>query len=129
MFGNLEIMRMAHGLAKHASARQELVARNVANADTPGYRAQDLGNFADLYRNGDVGEMRATRAGHIGAAAAAGVPSRSMDVGGETSPNGNNVSLEAEMMRSAEIRHQHDRAMSIYKASLDVLRTSIGRPR
>jgi flagellar basal-body rod protein FlgB len=33
------------------SARQQLIAANVANADTPGYRAVDL-NFAEEFRRG-----------------------------------------------------------------------------
>jgi flagellar basal-body rod protein FlgB len=126
VFDNLEVMRMAHGLAKHASGRQDVVARNIANADTPKYHTEDLAPFAELYERGDTQSLRATRAGHIEAgesAAASGL----VEIAGEAAPNGNTVSLEAEMMRSAEVRHQHDMATSIYKSSLDILRTSLGR--
>ena len=130
MFDNIEVMRMAHGLAKHASDRQELVARNVANADTPGYRARDLVDFQQVYSQDDHGDgMRATRAGHLGTSDAAGAAARSIEVPGEASPNGNTVSVEEEFFRAAEIKSQHDRATSIYKTSLDILRVSIGRGR
>ena len=128
MFDNLEIMRMATGLARHAGARQDIVARNIANADTPDYRTRDVLPFQEIYEGGSATGMRATRAGHLDAAEGAhGV--RLFEVAGQSSPNGNTVSLEAEMMRSAEVRHQHDMATSIYKTSLDILRTSIGRGR
>jgi flagellar basal-body rod protein FlgB len=126
MFDNLEIMRMASGLARHASARQDIVARNIANADTPDYHARDVVAFDEVYEDGAPEGMRATRAGHLSASDGAdGL--RLFELPGESSPNGNTVSLETEMMRSAEVRHQHDMATSIYKTSLDILRTSHGR--
>ncbi len=128
MFDNLEIMRMASGLAKHASARQDIVARNIANADTPDYRARDAVAFEELYQSGMEQGMRATRTRHLSPGDAAGGV-RLFELPGESSPNGNTVSLETEMMRSAEVRHQHDMATSIYKTSLDILRTSLGRGR
>jgi flagellar basal-body rod protein FlgB len=33
------------------------------------------------------------------------------------------------MMKAAEVRHQHELALSIYQNALGILRTSIGRPR
>jgi flagellar basal-body rod protein FlgB len=126
MYDNLEIMRMAHGLAKHASSRQDVVARNIANADTPDYRAQDLTPFGEMYERGAPEGLRATRAGHLDAGAGS-ERAALVDLPGETSPNGNPVSLEEEMMRSADVRAQHDMATSIYKTSLGILRTSLGR--
>ena len=45
MFEKLELTRMAQGLAAHAGARMGVIAKNVANADTPGYKAQDIPDF------------------------------------------------------------------------------------
>ena len=42
------MMAMARAMTGHAVVRQQLLARNVANADTPGYRAQDLAGFAEM---------------------------------------------------------------------------------
>lgn len=129
MFGNLEVMRMSHALAVHAGGRQDAVARNIANADTPGYRARDVVSFQDFYSAGAATtSMRATRDGHVGGLTATS-RMRLSELPGQASPNGNTVSLEAEMMRAAEVRHQHDMATSIYKSSLDLLRTSLGRGR
>ena len=131
MLDKIEIMRMAHALSQHASSRQQVVARNVANADTPGYRAQALEPFAESYRQADGMELRATRPGHIGAEAPVRLASaaHTFETSDPVSPNGNTVSLETEMTKSAEIKLQHDMATSIYKTSLDILRASIGRGR
>ncbi|MBK5934087.1 flagellar basal-body rod protein FlgB [Rhodovulum imhoffii] len=125
MFDNLQVLRMAGGLAWHAAGRQDVIARNIANADTPGYRAQDVTPFAEMYRNGPPMALRTTRPGHftptareqIGQGAVTGVPS----------PNGNSVSLEDQMVSAVETRQQHDLALTVYKSSLGILRSSLGR--
>ena len=38
----LNVLQLASGLMAHASARQRVIAENVAHADTPGYKARDL---------------------------------------------------------------------------------------
>lgn len=129
MFEQLEIMRMARGLAAHAENRQTLVAQNVANADTPGYRARDLPTFAETYGTGFQVPMRATRPGHVQAAAALHPAAHSVEAGGQAAPNGNTVSLETEMLRAVDIKRGHDRAIAVYGAALDILRSAAGRPR
>jgi flagellar basal-body rod protein FlgB len=131
MYGNLEIFRMAQGMATHAAARAALIAQNVANADTPGYHARDLGRFADAYRAGEADGLRRTRAGHDFDAGATWQPpvARTADRPGTAAPNGNTVSLETEMMLAAEVKGDHDRALAIYQKSLAILRTSLGRAR
>ena len=123
---NVDILKLASSLARHASGRQELVARNVANADTPGYRARDLADFRGTYEAG-LG-LRQTREGHMAARGGADGARTVLD-GGQTSPNGNDVSIEGEMVRATDIKRQHDMALAVYKGSLDLLRTALGRGR
>lgn len=127
----LDLLRLSHDLAAHASARQELVAQNVANADTPGYRARDLGAFADHVADSSAGfGARATRAGHFPVAdRSPAFAAIEMQTGPSGQPNGSNVALEDQMMKSAEIRQDHDLALGIYRKSLDILRLSLGRGR
>ncbi len=127
MFEKLELTRMAQALAAQSGARMAVIAENVANADTPGYKAKDFPAFAEVYEAGGL-EMRATRPGHLAApsAGATPIPDR---VRGHESPNGNSVSLEAEMVKSVEARQNHDMALAIYRATSDVIRASLGRPR
>ena len=40
---------------RYLTERQTLIARNVANADTPGYKAQDLAPFVPASGTGGAG--------------------------------------------------------------------------
>ena len=126
MFTGLNVFRMAHAMATHAGQRQALVAQNMANADTPGYHARDIESFADAWRAEKSG-MQATRPGHLGASDGASGRYREIETDTPVDPNGNAVSLELEILRSVEVKRQHDRAIAIYKSHLNVLRASLGR--
>ncbi|MCF2905955.1 FlgB family protein [Octadecabacter sp. CECT 8868] len=126
MFTNLNLFQTSYAMARHAGARQAVTAANMANADTPNYRAQTMASFADSYENGSSGKMRTTRAGHLGLGDATLTTSNDF-TDAEASPNGNSVSLEQEMINAVEVQREHNRALAIYKHSLDVLRMSIGR--
>ncbi len=133
MLEKMQIFRLAEGMASHAAIRQSVIARNMANADTPGYRAQDIAPFRDSYQaQGSVG-LKRTRAGHFltgetpSSTAERKWTPRAADRPGALSPNGNNVSLEREMMAAAEVKSEQDRALAIYRSALTILRTSLGR--
>lgn len=137
MFDKIEILQMAHAMASHAAVRQNAVAQNIANADTPEYRAKDVASFAETYaRNADDGgsAMRASRPGHFGghSTVAGGVPEVPLierPDQGTQSPNGNTVSLELEMLNAVDVKRQHDRALTVYRYSLDMMRAALGRGR
>lgn len=123
---NLNILRMASGLASHATARQTVISQNIAHADTPGYRARDIADFAATL-DGAGFAARATRPGHIPFGAdAGGFRAEEVSAFGAETPNGNSVSLEDQMIRAAGVRQSHDMAVGVYAKSLDILRTSLG---
>lgn len=102
--------------------RQGVLAGNIANADTPGYRAQDVAPFAPPR----VVQGGATHPGHIaigGAGAGGAVDARRI----ETRPNGNAVSLEDEMLRLADVQVEHQTLVGLYQRSLGRLKTAIGK--
>lgn len=126
MFENkVQVLTMARAMAAHAAARQGIIARNMANADTPGYRAADMPEFATLYRPPSDGGLRATRKGHL--AGGTTVAFSPVAGSGAYGPNGNSVSIEAEMARAVETRQQHDMALAIYSSLSGVVRTALGR--
>lgn len=132
MFDRLDMFQMASGLARHAAARQAVVARNIANADTPGYRAQDIADFGTAWRQMDMrdgggpGDLRA-RGLHARDPHADTLRLVPIDAGGAADPNGNSVNLETEMLRGIEAQRAHSRALRIYGSALGILRTSLGR--
>jgi len=92
------------------SARQELLARNLANAATPGYRAVDLPFEQAMGAATEAGAppMAATNAHHLKPAAAAPAPVELVEVGGEPGLDGNTVDMEAEAGRMAENSLMYD---------------------
>lgn len=128
MYQNLDLFRLSSDMARHAGARQAVVATNIANADTPGYQAMRIAPFADVHRAGapDL-SLRTLRPGHLGGLADSAGTARPSPAGGEASPNGNTVSLEGEMLASVEAAREHSRALAIYRHAMTVIRTSLGR--
>jgi flagellar basal-body rod protein FlgB len=128
---SLTVLRLASDLAAHAKTRQSVIAENVAHADTPGYRARDIADFASVVEQaGPAFAARTTRPGHVAFGAdARGFEPRETTAFGAESPNGNTVSLEDQMMRAADVRASHDLALGVYGKSLDILRAGLGRGR
>lgn len=120
MNASLDILRLAQGLAQHAAIRQQAIAQNVANADTPGYRARDAVSFDEYLRLSRRAETEPLRPLNL---------LRMDTVPPTLAPNGNGVSIEVEMMRATEARQQHELALGIYGSVRDVMRASLGRIR
>lgn len=127
MFGHIDGMRMARQLGEHAALRQRVIAANIANADTPGYRARDVRDFADAYRDGPAIGLRATQPGHVAAGDWGSSRGALIETDGEPAPNGNTVSIEDELVRAADARREFDLSLSIFQSALNLTRTAIGR--
>lgn len=131
MFGNLEIFKMSHAMAVHAGQKQAVTAQNVANSDTPEYKARAVVPFASTYQKTDSSgawdSQKSTRSSHLNGSTAGELPEPVIDRDGVGSPNGNTVSLENEMLKSLGAKRQHDRALAIYKSSMGILRSTLSR--
>jgi flagellar basal-body rod protein FlgB len=127
MFKNLNVFSLAHSLATHAGARQAVIAQNMANADTPGYQPRDLKPFAELQRPANLqAGLKATRENHLSSTGMGSI-GQPEEIRGGVLRGSNSVSIEDEMVKAVETQRQHDRAIAIYKSSLGILRTSLGR--
>ncbi|MBI5903930.1 MAG: flagellar basal body rod protein FlgB, partial [Deltaproteobacteria bacterium] len=89
------------------ASRQKVLASNIANQETPGYRARDI-NFEDELRNREGGVqagviLASTNASHIGPASSGSpepqVVERATDLAGY---DGNSVGIEGEMVKLSE---------------------------
>jgi flagellar basal-body rod protein FlgB len=127
MYQNLELFQTAGAVARHAGSRQAVVAQNIANADTPNFRALEMKSFKDAFERSASGGMNAKRIGHINGGSQAAPRSEVTQSRSEPSPNGNSVSIEDEMLHSVEVSREHSRALAIYRHGMTVLRTTLGR--
>lgn len=106
--------------------RGGLVASNVARADIPGAQARDFEqSFAEMVRSPKPGRLPAT------ATDPRHIPPRLSEagrVGGEknvTTLNQNQISVEDEMMKLADIGAQHQLVASIYRKNAGLLRLMV----
>ena len=109
-------------------ARQRVLAQNIANADTPGYRPRDLQPFATLLaRQGGVAMAR-TDAAHLGPASGGGPHARPDRLVAERARNGNAVALDVQAMKVADTDTAHALATGLHRRYLGLFRTALGRP-
>lgn len=113
-------------------ARQSVLAQNIANADTPDFRPSDLEPMTatTAMRPSGVSSVAAVRthAAHIAGPALSKSPyARSDEKGWETTPVGNSVVLEEQMMKVSANQFDFQMASTLYAKSLGLLKTAIGR--
>lgn len=111
--------------------RQRVLAQNIANADTPGYKPRDLQDmsFKDLLRKGQPSPgVRTTQPGHIAVEArgSGSIKERDDEVD-QTTPTGNAVNLEEQMMKSALNQADYELTLNLYRKQIGMLRTALGR--
>ena len=130
--GNLTLFGVVKKRLAWLTQRQEVLAQNIANSDSPRYRPRDLKpfRFKELIRRENA-EMNlvATGPGHL-----AGRRTRIRDFAEqkerlpyETAPDGNAVILEEQMQKINESGLSHRLTTELYKRHLNMFRMALGR--
>ncbi len=112
-------------------ARNQTLAGNIANADTPHFRPQDLKKLdfahllADAQQKGMT--MRVTDSRHLpGTTNPDAGPFKAVDAPDrEATPDGNAVVLEDQMIKLSETQMAHETAISLYRKGLEMLRLAV----
>lgn len=109
--------------------RQRVLAENVANADTPGFRGRDLKqlDFHEALRAAGEVKLATTAPRHIGGSTGGGRFDTDGRGGFETTPRGNSVVLEDEMLKVAQTQMDHQAATALYTRSIGLIKTALGR--
>ena len=120
----------------YLSRRQEIVAQNIANADTPSYRPQDLTevDFGSLIGRGAQSDklmMQATQSSHLtgNGMKAADAKEQKQKVTYEVAPTGNAVILEEQMTKSNQIKMEYDLMVNLYQRNVALMKTALGTVR
>lgn len=117
---------------KWHQTRQGLLAENVANAETPGYKGRDLKayGFEEHMNKLSVATVSttATNPGHIVKAGGDGDAFGSRQLNNfEITPEGNGVTLEDEMMKVSTNQMDYQAVTAIYSRSVRILKVALGR--
>jgi flagellar basal-body rod protein FlgB len=113
----------------NAVARETVAASNLANIDTPGYRAREA-TFADALDDklGPAAGPVRTNASHLGGGPQAGVATR--EVGGlPARRDGNNVQLDHELLSIGNAAADFSAAQTALAAKFRLVRYAINEGR
>jgi flagellar basal-body rod protein FlgB len=112
------VLDLAARQASWLLTRQSLVAQNVANVNTPGYKAVDLKPFDGALQAASL-QLVKTSPNHMSieeSAADAATPEDASPQKNETYLSGNDVSLEREMLKGGEINRLYSLNAAVTKA-------------
>ena len=109
------LFQLASQRTQWLSARQELIAGNVANANTPQFRAQDLKPFSVVLDQTQV-TMATTNPAHFTSTPSDLDPDRQTDSdSADPTISGNSVNLQDEMIKLGEVSRDSSMANSVKK--------------
>jgi flagellar basal-body rod protein FlgB len=126
--------KLDNALGIHASAlslrarRSELLAANLANADTPHYKARDIDFKAVLTEVQDAQQgngLRLTHARHLTTAGAAGSPDPLYRIPLQPSVDGNTVDAQREKAEYMQNAIQYQASLHFIDGQIQTLRTAI----
>ena len=130
---DLPLLNTAGAEIKYLGKQQEVIAQNVANADTPGYQPKqltpvDFGAFLGKSGVSNALEMARTTNGHMvpGGATPGSNKEQSQKATYEVAPAGNAVILEEQMVKASDTRMNYDLMINLYNKNLSMLRVALG---
>jgi flagellar basal-body rod protein FlgB len=131
---DIPILSMIRTRMAWAQERQRVLAENVANSDTPNYRARDLTppkfEVSSVASQTPLSKVALTRteSGHMAAIGQSASAFRTESKGSyEIRPTGNSVNLEDEMIKVAANQMDYQAATALYTRSLNLIKTALGK--
>jgi flagellar basal-body rod protein FlgB len=132
---DVPIFSMLRTRLQYAQERQRVLAENVANADTPNYRARDLKapkfpdptQLAPTMVSASTVSLSRTENGHIAQMGGSTTFSTERANNYEVRPTGAAVNLEDEMIKVADNQMDYQAASALYSRSLGLLKVALGK--
>ena len=117
------IFALAATQAEWLTVRQSVVANNIANVNTPGFRAQDVTPFDEVLAASSSGSatgnlnLVTTNSKHLSmGGTTSGEVAQKEESGLAVSASGNSVAVAHELMKATEIRQDYDLNTGLVKA-------------
>ena len=121
----IHLFDVASQQARWLSTSQAVIAANVSNASTPGYRAQSVEPFTQVMDKTQL-QLASTDAAHLSLdpiqVQAAAIKDESP---WEVTDSGNTVSLEQELIKAGDVNRSYSLNTSLVKAFHGMLMASV----
>jgi len=131
-FFNDPTLEAAGAYMSRLSQRQQIVASNLANIDTPGYKTKDISFHAtmeELMSESSSG-LRTSRAEHIGSQASTAPQAQAFEVqGNPVRADQNNVDIDKEMLKLSETAFGYSLMSQVVRGKLRTIASSINEGR
>jgi flagellar basal-body rod protein FlgB len=112
----LQLFELTSKQAEWLQVRQTVVSGNVANANTPGFRAKDVSAFESVLKETNI-PMTSTNPMHFTEAPSETyVVDSEIDKGAAAQLSGNSVDLASELMKEGLVKRDYDLNTGIVKA-------------
>ncbi len=112
----IKLFSIASRHAEWASIRRAVVASNIANANTPGYKSRDVEEFS-IEPMQSAPRLATSHVSHFDHAEASPyLVSSAFDEGGQEYHSGNNVSLDRELMKAGSVGREQNLNAGLMKA-------------
>jgi flagellar basal-body rod protein FlgB len=112
----IQLFELASRQAEWLTVRQSVVSGNIANANTPAFKAQDVAPFAEVLDNTRM-PMAATNPLHFtDSSTDTYVVESGVDKGAASQLSGNSVDLSDELMKEGMIKRDYDLNTGVVKA-------------
>jgi flagellar basal-body rod protein FlgB len=119
------LFEVAAQKAQWLSARQTAIAGNVANANTPGFRALDIQPFSAVLDSSPI-EMAATSPAHLSLPQSESGALREIEVdASEQTLSGNTVNLEQQMINLGDVNRDYTMSANIRRAFHQLLLSAL----
>ncbi len=134
----IPLLAALKGRMQWLTGNQKVLAENIANADTPGYRPKRLESpdFSSLVESlaaarssGPTVALKTTNPAHFGPGGATDGSARVRPASiTQSAPDGNAVDLEGELLKMAQNQMDYGLMVDLYRKQVSLLRTALRGP-
>jgi flagellar basal-body rod protein FlgB len=123
----IPLFALAEKRLNWTAQRQNVLAANIANADTPGYRGRDLQSFDSVLAGVATMAPAQTQPGHLPGTLASGLASTTRDPPNTRSLDGNGVMLDEQLIKVADTESTQNLVTNIWKTYMGMFSTALGK--
>ncbi|MCB1530653.1 MAG: flagellar basal body rod protein FlgB [Rhodospirillales bacterium] len=130
---NIPLLQAMGAKMQYLSMRQDVLAQNIANADTPKYRARDLtkvdfGSVLEDVIDSDRVRMEKTHPGHMPSPdVTKSSKNQKQKITYEVAPAGNAVIVEEQMVKATQTTMDFNLMTNLMRKQTGMIRIALGR--
>jgi flagellar basal-body rod protein FlgB len=123
---NIPLFNLAERRLAWTDRRQEVLAQNIANLNTPNWQAKDLRPFSQALEGVAATALARTESGHLAGTQDTAAQSLLVTLANPHQPDGNAVSLDDQLTRVADTATSQEIASTLYKKYLNMFSLALG---